>query len=514
MSTEPLATPRRIGDAIKRDFRRRPRAAAAAIAVFLSPLLALFGYAVVAHRLLSGPRLREWINVRPKSLTMTWDEASSFWPGRIAIQNLTIRGSDRNVEWIVRLADARVEYSVLALASRTFRCTRLRGSGLSFRLRKKLEQDDLAAADVSVLPPIPGFADPPVRERNPAGPRPRNRNPWRVDVRGIRLDDFDDIWIDASHFQGSARVSGSFFLRPGLLAAIGPARVDFERGAVRLGRSPAELTASGSVLVTFAPYEPFAVHGSQVWKKVTGEVNLEAGFDRLEALQYLFRAARHTCLAEGAGTSTIHGTIERGTARGEASVAIADGSVKLEEVALRGDADLSIAIPSWDLADGPLDVSGSRAVFKEVESAGSDESRRWWGQFEVASGRIDSVSSATIRARSRDARPLLAVLGVDLPGWTRGLLSLEDFSATAEVAVGPSFARVKDFEARGGDFKIQGHYRRDRDRQTRSGALLIESGILRVGLDIRTGTTKVILFGPKKWYRKHLVSLRRGGEAG
>jgi hypothetical protein len=478
--------------------KARPRKAAVAL-LLAAPVLSLLAYAGAARWILSGPRLRGWINGHPDSLTLDYDAATSVWPGRVAIRNLRIRGSDQNVEWIVELQDARVDYSVLALASRTFRCTRLRGGGLAFHIRSKIAPARLAAADVSVLPPIPGFADPPTRSEQEAPPR-QPGNPWRVDVRDIQLADFHDIWVDAVRYRGAARLAGSFFLRPGLLARIGPARIDFDRGEVRLGDAPAALSLSGSVAAAFEPYEPFAVHGSEVWDRVSGEVSLELRFARLQAIQYLVRSSPNTRLGDGSGTATIRGTIEKGIARGAVRASVHDGGVQLKEVALTGDADVGVAIPTWNLSRGPLVVSGSHAALTRVQASGSETSRDWWGRFDIPSGEIDSTTSATVTARSRDARPLLALFGVDLPDWTRGLLALEDFSGGARVALGPSLARVSDLDARGGDFRIQGNYLRR--RAARTGAFLIEAGKLSVGLDLQAGSPKLRLLGATKWYEE------------
>ena len=59
------------------------------------PLLFLAAYALTSRWLLSGPRLRALINADAESLTLDYDEATSFWPGRLTIKNLRIRGSDR-----------------------------------------------------------------------------------------------------------------------------------------------------------------------------------------------------------------------------------------------------------------------------------------------------------------------------------------------------------------------------------------------------------------------------------
>lgn len=465
----------------------------------LAPLLSLAVYALTARWLLSGPRLRALINADPVSLTLDYDEATSFWPGRLTIKNLRIRGSDRNVQWIIRLAAARVDYSVLALLTKTFRAERLRGSGLSFSLRGKLEPAEAKTTDASVLPAVPGFADRPLRSAE-AQVAEAAGNPWRIDVRGISIDHFDEIWIDAFRYRGVARLEGGFFLRPGLLVRIGPARVDFDSGEARIGHAPVGISVSGTVSGAFEPFEPPRVQGSAVWQKVSGEVRLSGRFDRLQALEYLIRAAAGTRLGDGMGKGTIHASIEHGIAKGAVRLALQGGSVRRNALTLRGDADLQLKIPRWDLANGPLELSGSRLALSDVRSSGSDESRSWWGRFGVSSAKVGSTSSAVIEARSRDARPLLALLAVDLPEWTRSLVNLDDFNATAKVDLGPSLTRVQGLDATGGSFRIQGHYlRRKADR---SGAFLIESGALSVGLELQRETTTIRLLGAKRWFEE------------
>src|SRR5690348_6611896 len=117
--------------------RRTPLAARIGIALIVLMVVAFAGYAAAARWLLSGPRLRSWINTSPETTLLEWDEAVSRWPGVVHLKNLRIRGSDANVEWEIRLAEARADFSVPALLSRVFRVERVAGAGLTFRLRQK-----------------------------------------------------------------------------------------------------------------------------------------------------------------------------------------------------------------------------------------------------------------------------------------------------------------------------------------------------------------------------------------
>ena len=378
---------------------------------------------------------------------------------------------------------------------------------MSFFLRNKLEPAAVQTADASVLPPVPGFADPPLRSDPVQGPELEG-NPWRVDVRRLFIDHFDDIWVDAFHYRGLARLEGGFFLRPGLLARIGPARVRFESGRLRVGNAPDEISVVGTVTGAFQPFEPPLVHGSEVWQKVSGDVSFDAGFERLASLQYLAGPPAGTRLADGPGSGTIRGTIEHGIATGDVRLGVQAGTVGLRELTLHGNADLRLRIPRWNLVSGPLEISGSRLALSDVRSSGTDQSRMWWGRFDVRSGAIGKTASAAIEATTRDARPLLALFSAELPAWTRGLVDLDDFTATASVETGPALTRVRDLDARGGNFRVQGHYvRRNADRE---GAFLIESGALSLGLEVEQNATKLRLLGAKQWFDEQ----PDGGNAG
>jgi hypothetical protein len=184
----------------------------------------------------------------------------------------------------------------------------------------------------------------------------------------------------------------------------------------------------------------------------------------------------------------------------------------MEKLALRGDVDARLLIPEWSLMTGGIEISGSRVAFSDVLASGSDDSRRWWGRFEIRSGKISSTTTARIDAETRDARPLLALLAADLPAWTRDLLNLETFSATGTVSLGPSLTRIRGLDAHGGSFHIQGRY--NRDKTTRDGAFLIESGGLSVGLELQPDATKLRLLGATKWYDEQRDAHRDGPKSG
>jgi hypothetical protein len=476
--------------------RRRLVWTAVVLAVLLPPLF-LGAYAATTRWLLSGPKLRALINGSPRSFVIDWDEATSSWPGRVRIHNLRLRGSDPNVEWTVRLENAELRYSVLALLRRTFLCERLDGTGLAFALRGKIDPKDVKSIDVSLLPPIPGFPDPPLRT-----PEENSRiesHPWLVDVRYVAIDRFEDIWVNALHYVGPARVAGGFLLRPTHLARIGPATLRFDGGALRIGGASEGLTLVGSLATESLPFEPLQAPGREALKEFTTDLKVDAKAEHLETVTDFIRFPEGVRLAGNGPTIRASLSMREGVASGHVSLVVRGGVAQTRSYRLRGDLVAEVPFKKWDLV-GPLtvDVSGTHVALTDIHASGAEEARGWWGKFDVPSGKVGAKASAHVEARCRDGRPLLALFGVELPAWTNALSKLEDFTATAEVAATPGTIRVKDLAASGGNFQIHGQFAHD--GKAARGEFLIESGILIVGVEVApTGTTVRPLFA-KQWY--------------
>jgi len=477
--------------------RRRWIWALVALVVLLPLLLGV--YAATTRSLLTGPKLRQIINEHPKSFTIDWDEATSPWPGRVRIKNLRLVGSDPNVEWTVRLENAELNYSVLALLRRTFLCERLVGSGLVFALRTKLDPKEAKSADLSLLPEIPGFSDPPLK--NPDDRFRVDSHPWLVDVQSVAIDRFEDIWVNDLRYQGLARVEGGFLLRPMHLARIGPALVRFDGGSLRIGKASEPVTLAGNLALKTMPFEPKENPLPEALKQFSIDLRAEIRMSHLHTLGEFVKFPEGVQLEGKGPVVNATAAMRYGVAEGRVAIAIRGGAARTRSYVLRGDLDADMPVKKWNLLAAPsLDISGTKLSLTDVRASGPEESRDWWGRFEVPTGRIGTTAAGRIEAHCRDARPLMALLGVDLPGWTRGLMKLDDLDATAMVSATPGTIRVRDLDASGGDFKILGQFAHD--GKVARGAFLIESGILVIGVEVTPVGTKVRPLFAKQWYEK------------
>ncbi len=460
---------------------------------------------VGARWLLSGQKLRAWINTDPEGLKIDYDEAVSRWPGRLELKNLQIRGSDDNVQWVIVLAHAKVDYSVFALFRKTFRPVWVRGSGLSFRLRNKLAPGKLDKRVLELLPPIPGFSDPPLRAAAPSPPTEPGR-PWSIDVRNIQVEKFDEIWIDVYRYRGSARLDGRFFLRPGLIARVGPATIDIPGGDLRLGEDPILLGATGRIAATMDAWDPREVQGSEVWKNTSGDVKLRGQTESLEFLNFFARAGAEPRFSRGPGALSIAVEVEKGKARGNLSLEATRLGVRAAGTSLTGDAALRLHIAGWEVERGPIEIDRGNLKLTDVSAAGAARSRGWWGRFDLSAARIGSGVRGQIAVRCRDARPLLPLFGVPLPKWAHGIFELEDLEARAAVALGSSRTSVRRLEATGGPFAIRGEYERRGKRA--EGVFLIRTKALSLGVEIREDGTGLRLINPTEWFEARRDEMR------
>jgi hypothetical protein len=480
---------------------RRRRAAVARVGLVGLALAALFPvvYLAAARRLLGTNLLRSLVNTHPDSTRIEYDEAVSGWPGRLRVKNLRIRGRDQNVEWLVRVDELRAVYSVGSLLRRTFHVRSARGSGLSFRLRTLRRPGDLSPPPVEMIPSIPGFPDPPRVSSAPAKRKASNGRPWAVHVEDLRIESFDEIWVEVYRSRGPARLEGSFFLRPGRKATIGPAEIELLAGDLRVGKEPVLSSRTGRLKCRIDTYDPRRVRGEAVWGKTSGEVLLEGRLEGMSFLNHFLRRSSEPRLSGGDGTASLEGRIERGAARGTVRVRSNGVEARTAGAVLQGDSVIALRIPSWNLKRGPLDLSGSRVELSDA-TARESGSRNWWGRFDFPSARLDRTLQAKVEVQCRDARPLLALLNTGLPQWAAGLLELEGLTASAELAAGPSLLRVRRLDAKGGSFHIEGEYRRKgRDKD---GLFLIDAGKVNVGIAVDDGKAGLRLFGARDWFEK------------
>ena len=424
-----------------------------------------------ARWLLSGPRLRALINTDPESLTLDYDEATSLWPGRVTIRNLRIRGSDHNVQWIIRLADARVDYSVLALAQSTFRAERVRGDGLSFSVRNKLEAG--GGEERGRCPYFRPFRASPIRRCGRR--RSRGRSPKAIpgaSTSGRSPSTTSTTSGSTLSTTAGRRASTGHSSCARACSSGSDRRACASRAArLRIGRAPVgDLRRRDVSTAPFQPFEPPIVHGSEVWQKIIGR---RLARRRLRPARVapvpLASRRRHAPRRRSRARQRSAAPSSAESRRATSGSASRTGRSACAKLTLHGNADLRLLIPAGISCPG-------RSRFREAGSPSPTSAPP--GRTSRGAGGAGSTCAPARSARRRrrpstadDPGRAPAARAAFRPSFPPGLgaswISTTS-TATASVDTGPSLTRVRGLDARGGNFRVQGHYlRRNADRERR-----------------------------------------------
>lgn len=491
----------------------RSRAARIALwvggAVLLAAILLAAAGSFTLHRILTTGKIKEWVSEHPEELRLEYASASGWFPWAVRVRALELRGRDPNVEWYFRIDDVRLSFSPLALLTRHFHATHVRGNGLTFRLRIRPEPPQPPAAHFAALPPIPGFAARPLSKeaetkapsnRPPGGPS--KDHPFRVDIDDLRIGSVEEVWIDLYRFRGGGTLDGSFDLIPPRHAEVGPSRLLLSAGDLTLGPHILARRATFETRAVIRQYDPRLVRGSEVWPFASGRVRLDGSLAGLEFLNY-FLEGGDPRLSGGAGSARLAIDVAKGRGTGTLTLEARAAAARYRTSNLRGNVTVRMRFNPWEFEKNHIDVSGTRIELTNISSAGpGPDSRDWWGRFELPTADIrsahEAVFAAKIAIRCRDARPLFTLFDTNLPGWARGVLKLDGLEATARVGFGKGLLDVEQLDAAGGSFRIRGRYRSRREE--RRGAVLVETGALALGVDIEGKSSKLKLLNARSWY--------------
>jgi hypothetical protein len=290
-----------------------------ALALLLAAIALYPLYLVAGNWYLRSGDLERRLNRRPERLLIEAGTAWTLWPGVIHVRDFRIRNQTRTAQWWASMDSGIFELHLLDLRDRELLITGLKGSGVSFRLRRRADGRKWSRPlRVDLQPPIPGFTNPPVRppeDLYPRKPKAR-RDPWRIRLAQVDLDTVREIWIDELRFAGDARVAGGFDMTVWRRLMVDPTRLQIVSGTISLGAGPkAEpilARASGRIDGEIAPYVPSQHRGFQVFRFLSGRAEVEGGVPSLAFLDEYLRKTRWVRVDARNGALAVNLKMRRG----------------------------------------------------------------------------------------------------------------------------------------------------------------------------------------------------------
>lgn len=210
------------------------------VGIGLAVLIGFQALYLLAANIVLAYFLSGWVTT--SNLKLDYESASSWWPGRVHIEELSIRSHDYNIQFQIDIEEARVNVALHRLPFREFSGSDVSADGVRFKLRHNVHSLETAKRRLDAFPPIDGYPDPPVYKEPPPPPVPEEEDKrFTIELTSVDAKVLE-LWFLEYRYQGDARATGGFRLRPGRALRLDPATLNLNGGALTLG----ERTVSGT----------------------------------------------------------------------------------------------------------------------------------------------------------------------------------------------------------------------------------------------------------------------------
>lgn len=419
-------------------------------------------YLVGINILVQTRMLRSALSVDREEMLVDYTSAYSWIPGRVHVEGLSIRGSDWNIQWMLRIDKCDFHFSPLDFIHRRFHASHVRGDGLTFRVR--LRVDSATPEHVAALPPIPGFGafphpKPGVR---PPPPTDADYHLWSIQLDDVDARDVREIWTDTIRYSGSIRVRGRWIFRPMRWLDVGPAVVDAETLDISYGPHVLARGLQGSIGATVHPFDLRGHPGLQILEQVSTDLKLKGLFHAAETLETV------------APVSGV--TFARGDGPLDASIRV-DHGVLVDRTRVSFETAESRTTSPNVVVEGPV-----KALFEVV----AQPSSKPMGRLEVRGDatRLSGPKGATGTLRSAVASVASTELALDHAFGDATFVT--DFDDAETPALGP-WASSADVQS--GPARASGHFEGDVPQKRAHGSLDFAVEDLALGGDDRVSAT-------------------------
>ena len=292
--------------------RARLRGAPKRLVWLAATALAIELLYVVAANLFLLFGLRPILNRHPDDFLIAYDRATTLWPGVARVQGLRLRDQGRTLQWRLEIEEADVTIDLLDLVGKSFSATRVRATGVAFRLRRRLDDAGAAAPRAAALAPIEGLEDPPLKPIGPEKPpvSDADYDSWRVYLADVEVE-AHEVWIEEHRLTGGLHVTGGLYIIPKRLVHVGNSTLDVDHGELRIGEHVALSPIDGQIQSILGAID---LRGTQerAVREISGHVKIDARTPSLDFLRLYLGDPPVVRLEDGAGTIHVDGILTNG----------------------------------------------------------------------------------------------------------------------------------------------------------------------------------------------------------
>lgn len=246
---------------------------------------------------------RTLLNRKPDRLQVAWRSAHTWWPGRVHVERLELKGRSRRADWEARLDEATFSCSVPALVLKRFTVGGLEGSGLTYRMRW------LSA-------PRSGRKE----------PKPR---PWRIRLQDVSVEDVREVVVNDQALTGDGTLSGGadFTIRGPF--ELSRSRLRFEHATLASGDETISEDLRLETEIRFTRYVPREHRGREHFRFLSGRIAFDSPRSRFDVLDRYFERADWVGFG-GSGRVHVDLPIEAGRLVAGGEILVQDAKLTLD----------------------------------------------------------------------------------------------------------------------------------------------------------------------------------------
>ncbi|MEI9935852.1 MAG: hypothetical protein WDO69_01380 [Pseudomonadota bacterium] len=201
----------------------------------------------------------------------------SILPGHVHVRNARFTFQDHNLEFSIDMASGFMVLHLGELARHTVHASHLRGEGVVYRMRHRVDPWSKHEPAVGTFPPIPEYPAPAVFEAYVPEPpiSDADYNLWTV-----HFDDVDvrvsEVWVQAFRYQGKGRARGQFQLKPARTLWVGPASLDLDPGLLSAGAYRVAPGLHGRIDCIVHRFDVLPVQGMEPLRYISARIRLDS----------------------------------------------------------------------------------------------------------------------------------------------------------------------------------------------------------------------------------------------
>ncbi len=395
-------------------------------------------YAVIANLFIGSGMLENLASGDGEQVLLQYESAWTWLPGRVHVKGLSLRVQDSNIQFHLGIDRASLRIDLISLTRRTFSASRIEADGVIFHFRHKMLPMGVNEQRAAAYPPIPGFADPPLKASYVDAPlTDANYNLWTVELNDVHAS-ARDLWFMEWRFLGDATVTGAFRLKPVRELRIDPTVLSLRNGALSVGAKTVLGSVNGTLETHVGTFDVRSRVGLDVLQQIDARIDATGKVATIAPMAAMYVKEPTLQVAAGAGDVSLHVAVKAGrlTTDSVLEYRSADVTLQIPQGLVHSDLCAVVRVLSDRLVVGlfvaaaDLTLNDRERLTMRAFAAGADvNGTALWRPFQVKGGSFSVEKFAVADLASLQA---LLPQGVVLHGGSA------NGSAHADVAVAGS----------------------------------------------------------------------------